>query len=230
MLCSTVVRRFHKLCLFLILLGGVLSLSCNMFDPLNEDGVGSPSEQPSPASNEDDKPEWDWVKGMPETLTDQPPVAQIVGEGSRGETVAEGMPYFVTWDPNYDPFETDLPPLPPWPDVVPSGKNRRLRFLTQARTHLIMVASGSQIDTVTNALQGEEPEQYWECSRSELDCERVDPEGFIEYYRIPPDVLRNPYISVFAMWSVPPEIVDGKFVEGTGWFAAANWFFHLADE
>ena len=199
-----------------------------MLDPLDKASPGSPPRSPSLASNEGNKPEW--VSGMPETLSDQPPVARIVSQGIRGETVAEGLPYFVTWDPTIDPFEESLD-LPPWPEAVPTGKNRTLRFLTQARTHLIIVSSGPEIDTVTNEFRGKDPEFVWECTQSqENPCERVNPGGFIEYHRIPSHVLQNPYISVFAMWSVPPEIVDGKFIEGTSWFASANWLFHLTEE
>lgn len=78
-------------------------------------------------------------------------------------------------------------------------------------------------------ITGEKPVSY-ECTRSDRNpCERITSDGFVEFHKIPSEVLLSPYVSVFAMWIVPPKREGDKLVGG-GDSVMSNWTFRLADK
>ena len=170
----------------------------------------------------------EWMEGLPDPVPEEPPVAQIVSADSNGEVIAVGIPYYVNWDTSRNLPSPDLPILP-WPEPVVLGKERFLRFLTGSRTHMVIVTGIDRVDPDTYwPIAGEKAESY-ECTRSDRNpCERITPDGFVEYHRIPPEVLLSPYVSVFAMWIVPPNR-EGDRLIGGGNSVMSNWTFRLAD-
>ncbi len=167
--------------------------------------------------------------GLPDPAPEQPPVAQIVSADSNGEVISVGTPYYVNWDTTRSLPRPDLPILP-WPEPVALGEERFLRFLTGSRTHLVIVTGMDRVDPDTQwPFTDDQPVPY-ECTRSDLNpCEQISADGFVEYHKIPPEVLQSPYVSVFAMWEVPPKREGNRFIGGDKW-VMSNWTFRLADE
>lgn len=188
---------------------------------------------PTPAPNE---PEW--IDGYPPTPA-EPPAMLIVSESADGEeAAAEGVVYSAQWlERDETQFEDDDVDLRDFlsevtPPPAPLGPDRLLRVMTGSRTHLIMVAGIDDLSPAADAEYDFDESEFWECTRSNANpCERINADGFAEYYRIPPAVLQHRYISVFAMWSVAPTLKDGKVaLSDLPSSVSANWLFHIADE
>lgn len=179
----------------------------------------------------------EWIDGYPPTPA-EPPAMLIVSESADGEAAAEGVVYSAQWlDRHEAQFEEDDVDLRDFlsevtPPPVPLGPDRLLRIITGSRTRLIMVAGFDDINQAAGAEYDFDESEFWECTRSNANpCERINADGFAEYYRIPPAVLQHRYISVFAMWSVAPTLKDGKIAPSDlPSSVSANWLFHIADE
>ena len=199
----------------------------------NDSSVAIYELPPTPAPNE---PEW--IDGYPPTPA-EPPAMLIVSESADGEeAAAEGVVYSAQWlERDETQFEDDDVDLRDFlsevtPPPAPLGPDRLLRVMTGSRTHLIMVAGIDDLSSAADAEYDFDESEFWECTRSNANpCERINADGFAEYHRIPPAVLRHPYISVFAMWSVAPTLKDGKVAPSDlPSSVSANWLFRLADE
>ena len=185
---------------------------------------------PTPAPNE---PEW--IDGYPPTPA-EPPAMLIVSESADGEAAAEGVVYSAQWferdEAQFEDDDVDLRDFLSEVTPAPLGPDRLLRVMTGSRTHLIMVAGIDDLSPAADAEYDFDESEFWECTRSNANpCERINADGFAEYYRIPPAVLQHRYISVFAMWSVAPTLKDGKVAPSDlPSSVSANWLFHIADE
>ena len=197
----------------------------------NDSSVAIYEPLPTPAPNE---PEW--IDGYPPTPA-EPPAMLIVSESADGEAAAEGVVYSAQWLERDDSQIDDEPELQDlladiMPPPAPLGPDRLLRVMTGSRTRLIMVAGFDDLSPDSDAEYDFDESEFWECTRSNANpCERINADGFAEYYRIPPAVLQHRYISVFAMWSVAPTLKDGKVAPSDlPSSVSANWLFHIADE
>ena len=171
----------------------------------------------------------EWMAGWPDMPPAEPPSVLIVCEDADREAVAAGVPYYVQWlaqDEAQSNHNVELNDL--LSDIMPPpvrlGPERSLRIMTNSRTHLIIVAGFDDLSPADETQSNFDESGFWECGRSDRNpCERISPEGFVEYHRIPPAVFQHRYMSVFAMWSTPPTVVDDKVVppDGPG-FVQAN--------
>lgn len=160
------------------------------------------------------------------------PKAQIVSRGSVS-AVVDGDLVSAEWD-----FISATPTLvagrePPfiWPEAtVIDSSNSVVRFLTDVKPGLVFVEGypglnpdGSGIPIGADIDRSGHYVEY-ECALGQIDpCMREGADGFVELHRIPKDILDNPYLLVFAKWSIfYDDDPDGQ--------ALANWVFHVAPE
>ena len=160
------------------------------------------------------------------------PKAQIVSRGSVS-AVVDGDLVSAEWD-----FISATPTLvagrePPfiWPEAtVIDSSNSVVRFLTDVKPGLVFVEGypglnpdGSGIPIGADIDRSGHYVEY-ECALGQIDpCMQESADGFVELHRIPTDILDNPYLLVFAKWSIfPDDDPDGQ--------ALANWVFHVAPE
>lgn len=179
----------------------------------------------------------EWTTGWSDSPPVEPPLVLIVSKDGDGESVAEGVPYYVQWLVRDAAEVDDIVELHDLlADIMPPparlGPDRSLRIMTGSHTHLIMVAGFDDLSPADETRADFDESEFWRCEHSEANpCERISPDGFLEYHSIPPAVFRHRYMSVFVMWSNPPTIVDDKIAPPDGPdFVNANWLFHLSDE
>lgn len=177
--------------------------------------------------------ETEWKIGLAPPPPEHLPIAQIVNQSLEGEIIAEGLPYFVQWKRKWEveDLQNDEESFPDaWPEAVHIEGERKLRFMTDVRTHLVMVAGFDSLDPDGLPIEDEQYSSYRCVHSNRNPCSSLSPRGFIEY-NVPQDVLQHRYISVFAMWSIPPKVNDGNIVPPSGRsFVNANWLFHLAND
>ena len=189
----------------------------------------------STVAEEDDNPEW--LEGWPDNPPAELPSVLIVSQDATGEAIAEGVPYYVQWfDQDESQIDDDVELYDLLSDIMPPpvllGSERSLRIMTSSRTQLIIVAGFDDLAPADDTHSAFDESGFWECGRSdENPCERISPEGFLEFHQVPQAVFQHRYVSVFAMWANPPTIVDDKFIPSDGPnFVQANWVFHLLEE
>ena len=160
------------------------------------------------------------------------PKAQIVSSGSV-ISVVEGAVLSAKWnfDSSIPALVGDVPNPYIWPEAtVIDSSNSVVRFLTDVEPGLVFVEGypglnpdgsgipiGAEIDRSGHYVE-------YECALGQIDtCMRESADGFVELHRIPTDILDNPYLLVFARWSIfHDDDPDGQ--------AHANWVFHIAPE
>lgn len=208
--------------------------ACALFTPEDPDTPTDSLVTEIGAGDEGDNTEW--MAGWPDKPPAELPLALIVSQDADREAIAEGVPYYVQWfaqDESQSDHDMDLNDL--LSDIMPPpvrlGAERSLRIMTNSRSYLIMVAGFDELSPADETQSDFDESGFWECGRSDRNpCERISPEGFLEYH-VPPAVFQHRYMSVFAMWSVPPTIVDDEIIPPEGPdFVQANWLFHLLDE
>ena len=177
----------------------------------------------------------EWIKDIGEYPPDSPPVAQIFSNDSvNGLIVAEGIPHFVSWDIT-QPRSKATPDVK-WPEPVALTSVRSLRFLTNIRASFVSIDSYDRLLLDENGVLSERQEVVaeYQCQLSEENpCDRLTPDGLVEYHKIPPEVLQHPYIVVYAVWDVPPSLKDGMLTFPEGALSdsvKAHWMFHLINK
>ena len=166
----------------------------------------------------------------------QPPVAQIVGRNEASEeTFSEGIIHNTTWPyisvlPNT--WLVKYPPVPTIPTAI--GPNKRtVRFLTGVMPTSVDVVGFNEppVSRKYSASEMAELESYEYTRSNRNPGEHITLEGYIEYHKIPSEVLRRPYIIVSARWAIPPSVVDGKIVpKDDSKTPNAHWLFYIADK
>ena len=119
------------------------------------------------------------------------------------------------------------------PDAI--GVNERtVRFLTSVKPSFFDVSGWNELPIPGKVYTAEEmtaAEIYEYIGSNRNPGERMTHDGYVEYHRIPPEVLSRPYIFVPARWHVPPGLKDGKIVpEDYGFAPQAHWLFYIADK
>lgn len=160
------------------------------------------------------------------------PKAQIVSSGSVS-SVVEGAVLSAKWnfDSSIPALVGDVPNPYIWPEAtVIDSSNSVVRFLTDVEPGLVFVEGypglnpdgsgipiGAEVDRSGHYVE-------YECALGQIDpCMQESADGFVELHRIPKDILDNPYLLVFARWSIfHYDDPDGQ--------AHANWVFHVAPE
>ena len=186
---------------------------------------------------DEDRHEQEVMKGWPARAPKEPPVAQIVGRDESGqESFAHGIMHFTRWPHISSPLaiwnKEDVAP-PDMPDAI--GVNERtVRLLTSVKPSFLDVSGWNELPIPCKVYTAEEmtAEEIYEYMGSNRNPgERMTQDGYVEYHRIPPEVLSRPYIFVGARWHVPPVLKDGKMVpEDYGFAPQAHWLFYIADK
>ena len=184
---------------------------------------------------DEDGHEQEVLKGWPDPPSKEPPVAQIVGIDETGhESFAQGIIHNTAWPYIDDPpdiWDEENPPIPDTPDAI--GVNRRtVRLLTSVKPEFLTISGWNEPPIPDKVYTAEEMTavETYEYKRSKRNPgERMTSDGYVEFHKIPPQILSRPYIFVNAIWSVPPDVVDGKIVEGSYVRAPnAHWLFYIA--
>lgn len=186
---------------------------------------------------DEDGYEQEMLKGWPDPPPKEPPAAQIVGIDSTGqESFANGIIHYTTWPYISDPpaiWDEKDPEISDTPEAI-GTHHRTLRLLTSVKPTFLTVNGWNELPTPGKVYMREEVaavEIYEYITSNRNPIERIMPDGHIEYYKIPKEVLMRPYIIVNAQWSVPPSVVDGKIVpEEYGNTPNAHWLFYIADK
>ena len=173
-----------------------------------------------------------WIAPPPS----MPPVAQLVGVDATGaETFIEGTIFFTTWTFIQNPpesWDVEYPTMPKTPAAI--GENHRtIRLLTDVPPLNFTVIGWDEIvpGKVYSAEESAAIDSYDYTKSHRNPGERVSPEGFVEYYKIPIEVMQHPYIEVIARWSTPPRNENGKLVEVEyDQFPQASWMFYITNE
>ena len=177
----------------------------------------------------------EWIEGSGEQPPESPPVAQIVSvDPVKGLVVAEGVIQNVNWDiTTKSPVSPDIK----WPEPVTLGNERTLRFLTDIPATYLYIDSYDEIHYEPNGDLSEHQEIASEfvCVLSGANpCERITPDGIVEYHKLPQEVLQHQYIVVYGTWDIPNviKITDGEpeliYPEGAITHSVtAHWMFRL---
>ena len=174
--------------------------------------------------------------GWPDPPPSMPPVAQLVGVDATGtETFVEGAIFFTTWPFVQNPPEdwaVEYPVMPDTPAAI-GANHRTIRLLTDVPPLNFTVIGWDEIipGKVYSAEESAALDSYMYSKSHRNPGERVSPEGFVEYHKIPHEVMQHPYIEVIARWSTPPRNENGKLVEVEyDQSPQASWMFYITNE